>query len=64
MQEGYRAAKYLEVSMPTPSIRREGNTGGCDIASTYWTCEVKDPDMHGTSTRENREALPAPDTKV
>jgi hypothetical protein len=43
MQVGYRAAKYLEIRMPTLSIRREGNTGGCDIASTYWTCEVKDP---------------------
>src|SRR5205814_2426780 len=43
MQEGYRAAKYLEIRMPTLSIRREGNTGGCDIASTHWTCEVKDP---------------------
>ena len=40
---GYRAAKYLEIRMPTLSIRREGNTGGCDIAGTYWTCEVKDP---------------------
>jgi hypothetical protein len=57
MQVGYRAAKYLEIRMPTLSIRREGNTGGCDIASTYWTCEVKDP-------RENRETLPAPDTKL
>ncbi len=28
--------------MPTLSIRREGNTGGRDIASTHWTCEVKD----------------------
>src|SRR2546429_2607121 len=28
--------------MPTLSIRREGNTGGRDIASTPWTCEVKD----------------------
>ncbi len=24
----------------------------------------KTPDMHGTSTRENREALPAPDAKL
>src|SRR6516164_8571364 len=29
--------------MPTLSIRREGNTGGCAIASTHWTCEVGDP---------------------
>ena len=29
--------------MPTLFIRREGNTGGRDIASTHWTCEVKDP---------------------
>ena len=26
-------------------------------------CEVRDPRMQGNSTRENREALPAPDTK-
>src|SRR2546429_812572 len=25
-----------------PIFRREGNTGGRDIASTHWTCEVKD----------------------
>src|SRR5260221_715169 len=29
--------------MPTLSIRREGNTGGRAIASTHWTCEVRDP---------------------
>src|SRR5215831_10858734 len=29
--------------MPTLSYSAEGNTGGCDIASTRWTCEVKDP---------------------
>jgi hypothetical protein len=28
--------------MPTLFIRWEGNTGGCDIASTHWTCEVRD----------------------
>jgi hypothetical protein len=50
--------------MPTFSIHGEGNTGGPDIVSTHWTGEVKTPDMHGTSTRENREALPAPDTKL
>src|SRR6201993_2118933 len=27
-------------------------------------CEVRDPRMHGNSTRENREALPTPDPKV
>src|SRR5215467_13481850 len=26
-------------------------------------CEVRDPRMHGNSTRENREALPTPDMK-
>ena len=50
--------------MPTLSIRREGSTGGCAIASTHWTCEVRDPDMYGTSMCENREALPVSDTKL
>jgi len=27
-------------------------------------CEVRDPRMYGNSARENREALPTPDTKV
>jgi RNA-directed DNA polymerase len=27
-------------------------------------CEVRDPRMYGNSTRENREALPTPDTKL
>src|SRR5487761_460400 len=29
--------------MPTLFIHGEGNTGGRVIASTRWTCEVKDP---------------------
>jgi hypothetical protein len=29
--------------MPTLFIHGEGNIGGCVIASTRWTCEVKDP---------------------
>ncbi len=29
--------------MPTLFIHGEGNTGGRDIASFHWTCEVKDP---------------------
>jgi hypothetical protein len=69
MQEGYRAAKYLEIRMSTLlSIRREGNTGGCDIASTYWTCEVKDPrhawNVHarepGDPTSARHEAVSGP----
>ena len=68
MQEGYRAAKYLEIRMPTLSIRREGNTGGCDIASTNWTCEVKDPrhawNLHarepGDPTSARHEAVSGP----
>jgi hypothetical protein len=43
MQGGYRAAKCLGIRMPTLFIHGEGNTGGRDIASTRWTCEVKDP---------------------
>ena len=43
MQGGYRAAKWREIRMPTLFIHGEGNTGGRDIASTYWTCEVRDP---------------------
>jgi hypothetical protein len=38
-----RAAKCLGIRMPTLFIHGEGNTGGRDIASTRWTCEVKDP---------------------
>jgi len=34
------AAKWREIRMPTLFIHGEGNTGGCDIASTHWTCEV------------------------
>jgi hypothetical protein len=64
MQEGYRAAKYLEIRMPTLSIRREGNTGGAISRAPTGPARSKTPDMHGTSTRENREALPAPDTKL
>ena len=43
MQGGYRAAKCLEIRMPTLFIHGEGHTGGRDIASTHWTCEVRDP---------------------
>src|SRR6266481_271165 len=54
--------------MPTLSIRREGNTGGCDIASTYWTCEVQDPrhawNLHarepGGPTSARHEAVSGP----
>ena len=46
MQAEHRAAKYLEIRMPTLSTRREDNTGGRDIASAHWTCEVKTSGMH------------------
>ena len=41
--DGVLRREMTGIRMPTLFIRREGNIGGRVIASTRWTCEVKDP---------------------
>ena len=64
MEAGYGAAKCLEIRMSTLFIRRKTTLVGAVSRAPTGPARSETPDMHGTSTRENREALPVSDPKV
>jgi hypothetical protein len=41
--DGVSSREISGNQVPTLFIHGEGKTGGRDIASPHWTCEVKDP---------------------
>src|SRR5215469_16123743 len=63
-RRGIEPRHVKKIRVLTSSMMAEGNTGGCENASIHRTLRGQRPRMYGTSTRENREALPTPDTKL